>query len=132
MYPKRPADITALSLFFAIGALLCAVASVMIHHAGTLHSVWRAIPAIATLGNEAVSWLLFVAVVCLLAALGLWRCSYWGYLAASLLLIVGCSVHFFRALVEDDWWKLFIVAAMGVLILFYLRIRAGLFVHRGS
>ncbi len=129
---NRPVDVTALSLFFAFGAIMCAVAAFMIGSAGELHSFWKLVPAIATQGVESVSWLVFVFVGCTVAALGLWRCSYWGYLAASLLLMLVLASHFLRALVTNNWLRLLVVVTVGVLVLLYLRSRARLFVHRSS
>lgn len=132
MNRNRPVDVTVLSLLFAFGALMCAVAAVMIHSSGSLHPIWIAVPAIATLGTEAVSWLVLVCIACVIAALGLWRISYWGYLTASILLILGLISHFWRAVVTNEWWRLLIVVTLGVLVWLYLRRRAGVFVHHGS
>jgi uncharacterized membrane protein len=131
MKRNRPVDITALSLFFAFGGLMCAVAAVMIYSSGGLHSIWRAVPAIATLGTQAVSWLVLVCIACFVVALGLWRISYWGFFAASMLLILGLMAQFWRAVAAADWWRLLLVVTVGALVGFYLRSRAGLFVHRG-
>jgi hypothetical protein len=117
MKQKRPADITALSVFFAFVAFACAVAGVMVHYPGRLHSIWRVIPTDCDAVNRGCIWLLVVSVACLLAVLGLWRCSYWGYAAACLVLVVGLAAHFFRALVQNDWWRLLIVVTIGALVL---------------
>lgn len=132
MNRNRPADITAFSMLFALGALMCATAAAMIHSSGGLHPIWIAVPAIATLGTEAVSWLVLVCMACVIAALGLWRISYWGYLTASILLILVLISHFWRAVATSDWWRLLIVVILAVLVWLYLRSRAGVFVHRGS
>jgi hypothetical protein len=132
MKRNRPVDITALSLFFGFGAIMCAAAALMIHSSGELHSTWRLVPAIATLGAQAVSWLVLVSIACFVAAFGLWRISYWGFLATSMLLMLGLIAHFWRAVATADWGRLSIVVALGVLVGFYLRSRAGLFVQQGS
>jgi hypothetical protein len=118
-------------LFFAFGALMCALSAIMLPFIGTGHPLWR-IPALAVMGTEAVSWLAFVCLICLVAAFGLWRCSYWGFLAAVVLLLLGVAVHFMRALVSNDWWRLLTIGAIGVLVFVYLGSRARLFVHHGS
>ena len=84
---NRPADITALSLFFGFGAILCAAAALMVHSTGELPKIWRA-TAVSTLGTEAVSWLVMVCIACVVASLGLWRVSYWGFLTGTILLII--------------------------------------------
>lgn len=129
--PNRPVDITALSLFFAFGAVMCAATAVMIYSSGALHSIWRLVPAIATMGTEAVSWLVLVSLACFVAAFGLWRFSNWGFLAASMLLMLGLIANFWRAVATADWGRLSIVVTLGVLVAFYLRSRASLFAHRG-
>jgi hypothetical protein len=128
---NRPVDITTFSLLFVLGGLMCAAAALMISSSGELNSIWRLVPAIATLGTQAVSWLVIVSIACFVAALGLWRMSDWGFLAAFMLLILGLIAHFWRAVAAADWGQLLIVLTIGVLVGFYLRSRAELFVHPG-
>jgi hypothetical protein len=128
----RPVDITALSLFFAFGAVMCAAAALMIYSSGALHSTWRLVPAIATMGTEAVSWLVLVSIACFVAAFGLWRFSQWGFLVGSMLLTLGLIAQFWRAVATADWGRLSIVVTLGVLVGFYLRSRAALFTQRGQ
>ena len=131
MNRNRPADITALSLLFAFGAFMCAMAGVMLGSSGgELHPIWRVIPALAGLGTGAVAWLGCVSILCVVAAVGVWRCSYWGYLTGSILLILAVAAHFFRALVKHNWWEIAAMVAIGALILWYLRSRARVFEHQ--
>ena len=109
---------------------MLAIPAIMLVLSGTVHLTWTRIPALALMGTEALSWLVVVCLACVVAALGLWRCAYWGYLTAVVVLILGLATHFFRALVNNDWRGIMIIAAIGVLILWYLRSRARLFVHR--
>ena len=131
MKRNRPVDVTALSLFFAFSAVMCAAAAAMIYSSGALQSSWRLVPAIATLGAQAVSWLSLVSIACCVAALGLWRISYWGFLAASVLLVMTLIAHFWRAVITADWARLSIILALGIVVAFYLRSREGLFAHHG-
>jgi hypothetical protein len=71
MNRNRPVDITTFSLLFVLGGLMCAAAALMIFSSGELHSIWRLVPAIATLGTQAVFWLVLVSIACFVAALGL-------------------------------------------------------------
>ena len=132
MNQHRPVDVTALSLFFAFGGIMCVVAAIMIYQSGGLHSFWTLIPAIATLGTQAVSWLVLVSIACFLVAVGLWRSYHWGFLGASILLILALTAHFWRAVAMADWGRLVMIITIGVLVGFYLRSRFGHFVHRGS
>src|SRR6185369_12890307 len=126
---NRPADITALSLFFGFGAILCAAAALMVHSTGELPKIWRA-TAVSTLGTEAVSWLVMVCIACVVASLGLWRVSYWGFLTGTIVLIIGLIVRFWRAIAANDWWGLLIVVTVAALVWLYLQRRANLFVHK--
>ena len=110
---------------------MCAASALMIYSSGALHSIWRLVPAIATLGTQAVSWLVLVSIACFFAAFGLWRFSSWGFFAASMLLMAGLIAHFWRAVAAADWGRLSIVVALGVLLGFYLHSRAGLFLQQG-
>jgi len=110
---------------------MCATAAVIIYSSGELHSTWRLVPAIATLGTQAMSWLVLVSIACFVTAFGLWRISYWGFLAASILLMLALIAHFWRAVATADWGRLLVVVALGVLVGLYLRSRAGLFAHQG-
>ena len=129
MERNRPVDITALSLFFGLGAIMCAAAAAMVHSSGELPQMWRA-TAVSTLGTGAVSWLLMVCITCVVASLGLWRVSYWGFLAGTILLIIGLIVHFWRAIAANDWWRLLVVVTVAVLLSLYLHRRASLFAHK--
>jgi len=54
-----------------------------------------------------------------------------GFRAASMLLMLSLIAHFWRAVATADWGRLSIVVALGVLVGFYLRSRAGLFAQQG-
>lgn len=58
--PDRPADIPALSLFLAYGALLCIASSMrLLLSATALHPAFIMLPALAFMGTETVCWLVF-------------------------------------------------------------------------
>jgi len=78
-----------------------------------------------------MSWLVLVSIARFVAAFSLWRISYWvsfGVYAAHAELIA----HFWRAVATADWGRLSIVVALGVLVGFYRRSRAGLFAQQGA
>lgn len=128
---NRPADITALSLFFLFGALLCAASGIGLLLPGTdLHPFLRMFPALAIMGTEAVSWLAFLCIACVVAALGLWRCSYWGFISATLVLLLFLATHFLRALFTNNWLQIPVILVIGALVIWYLRRRAHVFEHR--
>jgi uncharacterized membrane protein (UPF0136 family) len=128
---NRPADITALSLVFVFGALLCGACGTAVLFPGTKSIPFLGkIPAIAIMGTEAVSWLAFVGITCVVAAFGLWRCSYWGFILASVVLILFLAMHFLRALHTNKWWELLAILTIGAPVVWYLRRRAIVFEDR--
>jgi uncharacterized membrane protein (UPF0136 family) len=127
---NRPADITALSLFFLFGALLCAASGIRLLLPGAeLHPILRMFPALVIMGTEAVSWLVFLFIACVVAALGLWRCSYWGFISATVVLILFLAIHFLRALFTNNWLQIPVILVIGALLIWYLRTRAHVFAH---
>ena len=88
---RRPAGVTALSLFFLIGAAISGVSTFSLLDPGEfLEPMWRMNPrarqAFAGIGVWGVLLMLTVCLACAAAALGLWRGKRWGYwLAVGLL-----------------------------------------------
>jgi uncharacterized membrane protein (UPF0136 family) len=125
---NRPADITALSLLFVFGALLCATYGVALLIPGTgSHSFLGMVPSLASMGTEAFSWLVFVCILCVIAGLGLWRCSNWGFISATVIVVLLLAIFFFRALFTNNWWELLVIVTIGALATWYLRRRAHVF-----
>jgi hypothetical protein len=134
MKRNRPADVTALSLFFAFGAVISAITGAMLVLTGTgLVRNWTLFPSLqdslAQTGKGAASWWGFACVACVVAARGLWRCSYWGYLTAFIFLFLLVAANLFDALLLHDWLRLLTSVAIGALLLWYLRTREHVFAH---
>ena len=90
---SRPRLITALSIFFLVGAMNSLTASIpLLHPDSFLKSMWRLNPRahenLSGLGLWAVVLLSAVSVFCAAAAVGLWRESRWGYRIAIGLMAV--------------------------------------------
>jgi hypothetical protein len=90
--PKsRPHGITALSIFFLLGAVISftASASLLVPN-NFLEPMWRLNPrghqGLSAIGIWAVALLAVVSVFCGLAAVGLWRRSAWGHKIAIALI----------------------------------------------
>lgn len=87
----RPRAITALSIFFLVGAVLSFTSNVSLLLPGSfLEPMWRLNPrahdSLTRIGLWAVALLFFVSVSCAAAAIGLWNGSRWGHrLAVSLI-----------------------------------------------
>ena len=81
---NRPRGITALSIFFAAGALISFTASIsLLFPAIFLEPMWRLNPR-ARIGLDSIGWwsillLLSVSISCFAAAVGLWRAMRWGH-----------------------------------------------------
>jgi len=94
---KRPAGVTALSFFFAFGALASALAAIsLMFPGGILEPVWRINPrgreGLSAMGPPAIVLMAIVCAACAWSALGLWRgmrSAYW--LAMTMLAINAVS-----------------------------------------
>lgn len=89
----RPRTITALSIFFLVGAVLSFTSSVSLLFPGSfLESMWRLNPrahdSLTRIGPWAVVLLFAVSVSCATAAIGLWRGSRWGHRVAVSLIVI--------------------------------------------
>jgi uncharacterized membrane protein (UPF0136 family) len=125
---NRPADITALSLLFVFGALLCAAYGIALLVPGTRsHPFLGMIPSLVIMGTGALSWLVFVCILCVVAGLGLWRCSNWGFISATVIVVLFLAMFFLRALFTNNWWELLVIVTIGALATWYLRRRAHVF-----
>jgi hypothetical protein len=125
---NRPAGIAVLSLVFVFGALLCAACGIaLLFPAARSLPLLGMIPALAIMGTEAVSWLVFVCLACVVAAFGLWRCSYWGFMLAAVVVFLFVAIHLLRALHTNNWWGLLATVTVGAPVMLYLRKRVRAF-----
>jgi uncharacterized membrane protein (DUF2068 family) len=90
---KRPGGITALSLFFASGAIISCTATLALLMPTTfLHHMWKLNPRaeteFATMGSWALLLLTAVCLACAFASIGLWRMKLWGYWIAIGMLVI--------------------------------------------
>lgn len=89
----RPAGITALSVFFSLGALISFTVFISLLFPGSfLEPIWRLNPrareAFASVGAWAIVLMCAVCMGCAMAAVGLWRGARWGYWVALALLVI--------------------------------------------
>ena len=87
----RPIGVTALSIFFWVGAVISFITAVSLLFPGSfLELLWRLNPrareAFTGIGSWAILLMSTVCVACAMAAAGLWRGSRWGYWLALVLL----------------------------------------------
>lgn len=128
---SRPAGITAISIFFAFGALMSGLAAVMLMLPGSiLDALWRLNPearlGLTALGAPAVLLMCVVCVACATASIGLWRCRRWGLWAALALLALNLVGDALNAVVFHDWRTLIGLPIGGAMIGYLLAKRARL------
>jgi len=131
----RPRGITGLSMFLIAGAVIAGASAVSLAiPGGLLEPMWRLKPAalvtLRSLGPASVALMAAVAVVCAVAAFGLWRGARWGHRLAFVVLtinLVGDGLAAATGLESRGWAGVLI----GALLLAYLS-SAGVRRHFGS
>jgi hypothetical protein len=123
MLGPRPAGVTALSLFFAVGAIPASLSALALAFPGAWsEAMWRLKPEapgqFAQLGQLAIPLMIVVALACLAAAIGLWTGRWWGHRIALGLLSVNLLGDALNALVRD--WRTLIGLPIGGAMLAYL------------
>lgn len=122
---SRLPGLTALSLFFAAGALVSGVTAVALAFPGSpLEPMWRLNPparlAFAQLGPWGVVLMLTVLGACLGAARGLWSGRRWGYGLAVGLLVVNLCGDLLNAALRGDRRTLIGVPIGGLMVAYLL------------
>jgi hypothetical protein len=125
---RRPRGITVLSCFFVFGAIMSGVTSVMLLLPGTpLEWLWRLNPRarddLKSLGLWGILLMALVCMACATAALGLWRCTRWGFWTAAIILSINLAGDTVNAFAEHDWRTLVGLPIGGVMLLYLLRQR---------
>jgi hypothetical protein len=128
---NRPLGVSAISLFFAFGALMAALSSAMLLFPGSgLDRVWRLNPqakqGLTGLGLGGIILMAVVCVACAAAALGLRRCRRWGLWLAVAILGVNLAGDLGNALLLHDWRTL-IGLPIGGAMIGYLIVRRRVF-----
>lgn len=105
--PTRPLGISALAVFFALGALISLTASgTLFFPGGMLDSIWRLNPrarvAFGNMGMWAPLLLATLSLACGTAGIGLWEGWRWGYRLAVGLLSVQFAGDLANVLLETE------------------------------
>jgi hypothetical protein len=135
MRPKkaasRPWGITALSIFFGVGAAISFTSFVaLLFPGGWLEPMWRLNPrardAFASMGPWALVLMAVVSAACASASRGLWRGRRWGYLLAFALLTFSLLGDLANALlgIEPRAWVGVPIAALMLFFLTTSQVRA--------
>jgi len=125
---KRPPGITALSLFFLFGATMSGLTALMLRFpGGVFEPLWRINPraqaGFTAMGAWGLLLMTAVCVACVIAALGLWRCTHWGFWAALLILSVNLAGDTANALIAGDWRTLIGLPIGGFMLAYLFRRR---------
>jgi len=128
---KRPLGVTIISIFFAFGALMAALASTMLLFPGSvLDRLWelnpQAKPGLTALGVRGVVLMAIVCISGTTAAVGLWRRRRWGLRFAVAALSVNLAGDLGNAVLLHDWRTL-IGLPIGGAIIGYLIFRRRVF-----
>ena len=89
----RPHGVTALSIFFAVGAMISFTTAVALFFPNSFFEpMWRLNPhartGFASMGSWAIVLMIAVCVSCAAASFGMWRGAHWGHrIAVSLIAI---------------------------------------------
>ena len=127
--PKRPAGITALSLFFLFGASMSGLAALMLLFPGCVlvEPLWRINPraqeGFTAMGSWALLLMTAVGLGCATAALGLWRCTRWGFWTALMILCANLAGDTVNAVMARDWHTLIGLPIGGFMLAYLLRHR---------
>lgn len=89
----RPVGVTALSVFFLLGSIICFIASLSSAFPNSfLEPIWRlnqrGHEGLVAIGHWAIVLLSSVCVFCAAAAIGLWRGDRWGHRIAIALIAI--------------------------------------------
>lgn len=130
---KRPRGVTALSLFFAFGALMSGLtATMLLFPDSVLEPIWRLNPAarqgFGVIGGWALLLMAAVCAACAVAALGLWHCTRLGYWTAVAILTANLIGDSTNVLIMHDWRTL-IGLPIGAAMVWYLLKKSALFVY---
>lgn len=133
----RSTGITLLSLFFVFGATMSSIAAIMLLFPGSpLEPLWRLNPhaheVFAGMGTWAVLMMMVVCAACVTAALGLWRCTRWGWWTAVAILGINLVGDTANAFLAQDWRTLIGLPIGGFMIAYLLRRRSQFGRRRGT
>ena len=120
----RPTGVTALSIFFLLGALISLTAAVaLLFPNGFLEPIWQLNPRARIgfngLGRWAIVLLLAVCVSCAAAAIGLWRGARWGHRVAFCMIAINLIADVVNSILGTEPRALFGVPIASA-ILWYL------------
>jgi hypothetical protein len=124
----RTAGVTAITLFFVFGTLMSGLAATMLLFPGSaLDELWRmnlrAREGFTAMGGWAILLMLTVCLACATAAVGLWRRTRWGYIAALTILVINLTGDTTNVVMLHDWRTLVGLPIAGLMIWYLVKNR---------
>jgi hypothetical protein len=134
---RRPIGITALSLFFVVGAGLAAVsAASLTWPGGVLEPMWRlntrARQGFASMHGWGVPLMIAVSLACAVAGLGLWRGRPWGRIVAVGILVIQLAGDVLNVALGLEPRAMVGIPIVAALLAYLTRTRVGAFFGRRS
>jgi hypothetical protein len=122
---RRPAGLTALAIFFALGTIPAAATAFALAWPGAWsETMWRLKPEapadLARLGPFAIPLMTLVAAACAGAAIGIWRGAEWGRRLGVGLLGVNLLGDTLNAVLRGDWRTLIGIPIGGAMLAYLL------------
>jgi hypothetical protein len=127
---RRPPGITALSLFFAFGAIITGVMALLVLFPGSITEPAKdsASPLMITLG---LLLMIAACVACIVASIGLWKFTKWGLWTALGILCANILSEFSDLITTHQWRTLIGFPLSGVMI-WYLWQKKPMFERSGA
>lgn len=126
-----------MAAFFVFGATMSGIACLSLFFAGgPLEPIWRANPearaAFAKMGPWSIILMAVVCAACALAALGLWKLWFWGYVIAIGVLTINLIGDTVSAIIRSDPVTLVGLPIGGFLIAYLTRPRVRMLFVRST
>jgi predicted lysophospholipase L1 biosynthesis ABC-type transport system permease subunit len=123
---RGPLGLRLVAAFFAFGTAMSSLTIILLLFPGTpLDSLWRVNPqarqAFASMGPTAIPLMLFVAVACSAAAIGIFRGKRWGRDIAIAVLLINVIGDTANGVVRHDWPALIGLPIAAALIAYLTR-----------
>lgn len=127
---RRPPGISALSMFFAFGAIITGVMALFVLFPGSVGtpSTQNASPLMIMIG---LLLMIAVCIGCIVSSIGLWRCARWG-LWTALVLLCANIISEFSDLITSHEWRTLIGFPLSGLMIWYLWRKKPIFEHTGD
>jgi hypothetical protein len=124
---KQPQRHYWFAAFFAFGAMMCLLTTVLLVFPGTkLDSLWNLNPdahvGFQSLGSWSIVLLVVVGAGCALAAIGLWRATNWGVQLAVAILFCNIIGDLVNAFMRRDYRSLVGLPIAGAMIFYLVRL----------